>query len=51
MEQNSFDKFNNIFTELDKYDKSLKHIEGDFIYGTSGFRCDAKILHKVILNF
>jgi len=48
MENNTFDKFEHIFTEIDKYDKSLKQIEKEFIYGTSGFRCDASILHKVI---
>jgi len=43
----AFEKFNNLFYEIDKYDKCLKQIDKEFIYGTSGFRTDASILHKV----
>lgn len=47
MENNTLDKYQHFFKELNNYDKSLKLINKDFIYGTSGFRCDASSLHRV----
>ncbi len=47
MNKKSLENFNLILSELDNYDKSLKQIDSDFVYGTSGFRTDASLLHKV----
>lgn len=47
MENNDFEEYESLFNKLESYDKSLKTIDKEFFYGTSGFRYEASILHKV----
>jgi len=50
MEYNSLEKFELIFSKINEYDKGMKQIDRDFVYGTSGFRCEASIMHKVFFK-